>query len=244
MLKTDSSKVPLRAHVPDSLKHLLRRVKSALMDSYATKSYSQEGEDMILRRVLGNTSQGFYVDVGAHHPKRFSNTYYYYKCGWNGINIDAMPGNMALFDRCRQRDTNLEMGVSNKEEDVEFYMFEEPALNTFDKKTAIEYEQAGAKVIATQLVRTFPLKDILKRYMPAGRVIDFMSVDVEGLDYQVLESNDWELFRPRFVLVEALDFDIEALQNNEMYAYIRRQGYRLFSKTLNTILFRDARISK
>src|SRR4051794_14772116 len=67
-------------------------------------SYSQEGEDMILRRFFEEHGKGFYVDVGAHHPKRFSNTYSFYKQGWSGINIDAMPGSMARFRRVRPRD--------------------------------------------------------------------------------------------------------------------------------------------
>lgn len=87
---------------------------------------------MILRRIFENVENGFYVDVGAHHPKRFSNTFYFYKKGWSGINIDAMPGSMSLFNKIRPRDINIEAAVSNEKEEVIFYIFNEVALNTFE----------------------------------------------------------------------------------------------------------------
>ena len=57
-------------------------------------SFSQEGEDLVLARIFEGKKNGFYVDIGAHHPTRFSNTHYFYRRGWSGINIDAMPGSM------------------------------------------------------------------------------------------------------------------------------------------------------
>jgi hypothetical protein len=66
-------------------------------EPYLNQSYSQEGEDMVLYRTFETVKEGFYVDVGAHHPDRFSNTYKFYKQGWRGINIDAMPGGMDPF---------------------------------------------------------------------------------------------------------------------------------------------------
>lgn len=80
---------------------------------FHTKSYSQEGEDLLLSRIFGDKKDGFYIDVGAHHPFRFSNTYLLYKRGWRGINIDAMPGSMKLFNRFRPRDINIECGVAS-----------------------------------------------------------------------------------------------------------------------------------
>ena len=75
------------------------------------KIFSQNGEDLILNRLLENKSNGFFVDVGAHHPVRFSNTYLSYLNGWNGINIDAMPNSMMIFDKIRPRDINIEVGL-------------------------------------------------------------------------------------------------------------------------------------
>ena len=101
----------LSSLLPRSLYDALRDFKNLYITRFATKSYSQEGEDLLLRRIFEHQKNGFYVDVGAHHPFRFSNTYLLYKCGWRGINIDAMPGSMRLFRRFRARDINIECGV-------------------------------------------------------------------------------------------------------------------------------------
>ena len=98
-----------------------------ILSSFSAK----EGEDIILSEFFPNKTDGFYVDVGAHHPMRFSNTHMFYKKGWRGINIDAMPGSMKAFERKRPRDINLEIGVSGKEGEMTFYMFDDPALNGF-----------------------------------------------------------------------------------------------------------------
>jgi hypothetical protein len=96
-------------------------------------SYAQEGEVLILARILGSmkTTTGFFVDIGAHHPVRFSNTFYFYRRGWSGINVDALPGTRKLFRRMRPRDTTIECGVGLEESKLKYFSFNEPALNTF-----------------------------------------------------------------------------------------------------------------
>ena len=111
-------------------------LKSPQEDLYSTLSYSQEGEDLILKRLFDGQKKGLYVDVGAHHPKRFSNTYLFYKMGWRGINIDAMPGSMEKFKEVRPEDINIEAAISDKDELLTYYIFNESALNTFSKAGA------------------------------------------------------------------------------------------------------------
>ncbi len=93
-------------------------MRNNIFNGHSINSYSQEGEDMVLRRLFEQKTVGYYVDVGAHHPKRFSNTYYFYKRGWRGINIDAMPGSMKLFNKMRPRDINVEIPVSSGEGEI------------------------------------------------------------------------------------------------------------------------------
>ncbi|MFM6476289.1 MAG: hypothetical protein ACKPGH_22810, partial [Dolichospermum sp.] len=94
-------------------------------------SFSQDGEDIVIAELFNNKPEGFYVDVGAHHPQRFSNTYYFYLNGWSGINIDAMPGSMKIFDDLRPRDINLEIPISDKSEILTYYEFDETSINSF-----------------------------------------------------------------------------------------------------------------
>ena len=89
------------------------------LDQSSNYSYAQEGEDRILMRYFDGRKKGFYLDVGAHHPKLYSNTYLFYNQGWNGINIDAMPGSMEIFNKQRSRDINIEAAISKNTEKIQ-----------------------------------------------------------------------------------------------------------------------------
>lgn len=206
---------------------------------FARTCYSQEGEDMILRRALKKRKHGFYVDVGAHHPFRFSNTYMLYKKGWHGINIDAMPGSMSLFERYRPRDINLETAVAESPQEMTFYMFADPAVNTLNEQQAAASIRQGVQLVEKKQLHSRRLEDVLAQHLPAATPIDVMSVDVEGLDLQVLKSNNWARYRPRFLLVERLDLPFPALLDDDLYLYLKAQHYELYAKTVNTLFFQD-----
>lgn len=228
--------------ITGAMKLRLTDIRNRMFDVFAIKSYSQEGEDMLLNRMFEGKRQGFFVDVGAHHPRRFSNTYFFYKRGWTGINVEPNPAMFRLFRSERLRDINLQCGVGEKEGKCKYYLFDEPALNTFDDAVAqSRLDRTPYKIVSEASMEIFRLDNILKQHLPAGQHIDFLSVDVEGMDLSVLKSNDWALFRPTCVLAEALDTDFEDTGANEISIFMRAQQYRLFAKSYNTIIFRDAR---
>lgn len=202
--------------------------------NHSLKSYAQEGEDIILNSIFKNVQKGFYVDVGAHHPMKYSNTYFFYKKGWNGINIDAMPGSMKLFNKIRKRDINLEMGVAKEEGVLDYYMFKEPALNGF-----LSSEEAKSKksdILRCKKIFVLPLSKILDKHLKKGKKIDFLSVDVEGLDLDVLKSNNWEKYKPEVILVEIRSNDYSELTNDEVHKFLQNKNYSLIAKTrLNAI---------
>jgi FkbM family methyltransferase len=214
---------------------------SALL--YRQKSYSQEGEDRILDRFFGFREPGFYVDVGAHHPHRFSNTYLFYKRGWRGINIDAMPGSMNIFQRMRPRDINLEIGIGEKHGLAQFHIFNEKALNTFDPAIAKAHTNSNWHVQRIVDVPIAPLSSVFQKYIDKETCIDFLSIDVEGFDAEVLRSNDWNMYRPKVVLVELLRNDIENIESIEIVSFLRSNGYKFFAKTVNTFFFVREEIS-
>jgi FkbM family methyltransferase len=228
--------------VPESIKKILRQVRSILVDEYATKSYSQEGEDMILNRIFEGKRQGFYVDIGAHHPRRFSNTYFFYKRGWSGINVEPNPDVVRIFKSDRSRDINLQCGVSDCEGTLKYHYFNDPALNTFDEIVVrSRLETTPYKLVKQDDIPVVRLDRILKRHLVVGRKIDFLSVDVEGFDLSVLKSNDWDLFRPSCVLAEVLNATLEEAINGEIAKFMREQGYSVFARTYNTLIFRNVR---
>ena len=203
------------------------------------RSYSQEGEDMILSRMFEGRDRGFYVDVGACHPKRFSNTYRFYKRGWRGINIDPTPGGMKRFRKVRPRDINLEVGVSESGEVKTFYLFNDPALNSFDGNRLKGHKNDNYFITGKRNVLTKTLGEILKIYMPPGEKITFLDVDVEGSDLEVLRSNDWNLFRPELILVECLDFGLDEFKESEIWCFLKGLEYEIFAKTLKTVILGD-----
>lgn len=230
----------LRSYIPVRVKTFLRFLRHCChYDKYLQYSYSQEGEDFILRKIFGDKKNGFFIDIGAHHPRRFSNTFMLYQQGWRGINIDAMPGSMDDFNRDRNRDINLEIPVLKDRAVLKYYQFNEPALNSFSSEiSASRNGNNGYSITNIVDLEGFPLHYILEKYFPEGvSEIDFMSVDVEGLDLDVLESNDWQRFRPNIILVELLNCSLSNLQNDPVYDFLTSKGYSVFSKCMQTVFF-------
>lgn len=208
---------------------------------YLNPSFSQEGEDLILKRYFHGKEKGFYLDIGAHHPRRFSNTYIFYKSGWNGINIDPRPGCMQLFNSRRPRDINLELGISRNEEELIYYMFNDSALNTFNGELAQNrVDQTAYRIIDKKKIKTFPLHKILSEYLEDGANIDFMTIDVEGLEIEVLLSSDWNKFRPTLLLIEDLNRkNMYEFGEGDLYKMMAEIEYTPFAKTINTVFFKD-----
>jgi FkbM family methyltransferase len=228
-----------------SVKHGIRALLACLAPGIVASAgqqecYSQEGEDLIAARLLDEKPDGFYVDIGAHHPVRHSNTYLLYRRGWRGINIDATPGSMAEFRRLRPRDINVECLVASDPSPRHFYAFNEPALNTASPAMARERPSENAQFRVTREfeLRPRPLASLLDEFLPKGKAINLMSVDVEGLDLDVLRSNDWERYRPTLLLVEVLQTELSDLDRHEIVQFLRGRNYRPIAKLYNTVVFR------
>lgn len=205
------------------------------------RSYSQHGEDMLLRSLFRHRRSGFYVDLGALDPRRYSNTQYFYERGWKGINVDAMPGSMALFRKLRPRDINVEAAVGPRRELMTYYMFAEPAFNgIYPTRPADEFwptHVRGQEIVDSIVVKTVPLSELLAKHVPQGVQIDFLSIDIEGLELELLESNDWDRFRPRAIAVELTEGRLERIVRHPIHVLLDAQGYRLAARSLITAIY-------
>lgn len=236
----------LKRLLPSTLKrNIKQRVRNRLgLFVTGTAAFSQEGEDLVLSRLLGvceGRPVGFYVDVGAHHPERYSNTRYFYERGWRGINIDPAPGVASMFAAARPRDISVQIAISDAEGTIEYAVFNDFALNGCDLELAAKRNgQNGHRVTEVLQVPARRLADVLAEHLPSAMPIDFLSVDVEGHDLAVLQSNDWDRFRPHLVVAE----DAEAATLDEASRCVISQfmvghGYRPVSKCALSIIYAE-----
>ncbi len=146
---------------------------------------------------------GRFIDIGAHDPLRFSVTHRLYLRGWSGVNVEANEGAMHRFRSLRPRDTNIcaAVGDPTRGETREFTYFREGALSTMNTEWRDHFLDEGNAEVGRSTVRVVSLKDICQRYF-ADKSIDLLNVDCEGSDLEILESGDWEKFRPMTVCVE------------------------------------------
>jgi FkbM family methyltransferase len=226
---------------------LLRYLPKSVALDYNLKNggenvfFSQEGEDILLERIFAEKGKGFYIDIGAHHPTRFSNTYNSYLKGWSGINIDATPSSMTLFNLMRARDINLEIGIAEKEGEIEYYIMDEPALNTFSRERVdFLITDTNYKLVESKVVKTKTIAQVLNEYLPRDQHIDFLTIDAEGMDFKILQSNDWDKYRPFIILTEEWSGSLEKIFESNIYKLLRAFGYELYAKTVSTIFFRDS----
>jgi len=219
------------------------RIRAGCFDPYSVLSFSQGGEDLLLDELFSSRPTGFYVDVGAHHPRRFSNTHLFHSRGWRGVNIDASAESVKLFRRERPKDINAEAAVASLRKPLTLFVFQEGALNSLDPDLSrSRVERGESPLVETRQVITQTLSDLLDEHLPPEQSIDFLSVDVEGLDLDVLKSNNWERFRPQIVLAEQIGGGTVAeLASDPMHEYLSGVGYVCVAKTIRTLFFQDAK---
>lgn len=190
-------------------------------------SWSQFGEDRFLETLFEGKKNGFYVEVGGFHPYRYSNTYLFYGLyDWRGVIVEPIPDYAKRIRVGRGQDQVLNLAVDSKLGKVDMYV--NSAKSGISDST---YEWAeDVEKLSSISVDSKPLSQILKE-SNVPQNFDFISIDCEGHDRVVLESNDWEKFRPRIVLVE--DHDSDGIGVNELmggydYEYLTQIGFTKF----------------
>lgn len=205
----------------------LKRYRKTFLTNFLRFHYSQFGEDVVLRDLVGKQKDGFFVDVGCYHPKKYSNTYALYKRGWSGINIDMEPHKIALFQLARQRDENIVAAVSDQEQ----------VLYIESSKSHDLGARLASSGDASKRVTTRTLTDIIANTRFHGRPIDLLSVDAEGHDINVLKSLDFETYKPRFVVAELHEKDVRKILASEINQFLEAKGYALRSWVVCSLIY-------
>ena len=222
------------SHPPFLQKHLfiLVHIKGLLAGGFSKRSYSQWGEDIVLQKIFTALKNGFYVDVGAYHPFHYSNTYLLYKKGWRGVNVDSNHSSIALFNWHRPRDINLNYGVLSKVTSKPYYVFNHQSCNTFSEEQKEKMlKKSYISLIDTKSVPCMPLQHMLDTHAP-GRAIDFLNVDVEGANFEVLQTLDLQRVAPRVICIEDDDFNFTppSGRSSTICQLLSKSGYSLHSK--------------
>lgn len=219
------------------IQYLLIDLKRKIWFQMVKGSYSQQAEDLQIHKILKRKKTGFYVDIGAYDPDRFSNTKMFYKMGWNGINIEPNTINYQKFLKERIRDINLNIGIGNKEGDLSFFLFIPDTLSTFSESEADDYIKQGYKLVEKVKVPVKKLANVLKEHAK-NKQLDFFSIDTEGLDMDVLKSNDWDLFNPKVICIESASHSHTNTSKKEdsIDGFLKSKGYKeVYSNSTNSI---------
>jgi FkbM family methyltransferase len=202
-------------------------------------TYSQFGEDLIIANIFAKleVSRPTYIDVGAHHPWNVSNTALLYTRGSSGVNVEANPNLVDAFAVERPRDITLNVGVGPLAGELDFYFIDDfSGRNTFDKATAESFVAAYPQ-FSIREKRKIPVVtlDEVVRSACGGKWPDFLSLDAEGLDYDILASANMPPAQPSVICVEAVSGDSHE-DGARLTDFLAERGYRVEFRTLGNLI--------
>ena len=208
---------------------------------FPKKSYSLFQEDLFIQNYFKNKSKGFYIDVGCYHPLDGNNTNLLHKKGWNGINLDINFYSIELFNFLRKKDVNIHSGISKKKDELTMYYRKEiNMLNTLDEKIAKIHFRNGFK---KKNVQVNTLNFFISRYFKKLKKIDFLNIDVEGVELNVLKSLNFKQYKPQLICVEIhnsknmYDTNYDYLKANDIYKYLINKKYKIIWKKKYSFIF-------
>ena len=191
------------------------------------------GEDIFIRRFFKNTRNGFYVDIGCYHPIKGSLTYYLFKKGWNGLNIDLSKVSIDLFKIARPKDYNVNAAITDFDGDTIYY--ENGAIN--QQNSLISNNQK--KQIK---IKAYKLETLLNNLNITN--VDFLNIDVEGNDFKVISNFNFSKFRPKLISIEQNIYNSEELLKLDCHKLLTKNNYFLTSKIGVTCIYIDKKYEK
>ncbi|MBL8158379.1 FkbM family methyltransferase [bacterium] len=212
------------------------------------KSYSQCGEDLLMRCALNliGIEHPTYIDIGTNHPILNNNTYLFYSTGSRGVCVEPDPELFRVIKRTRTRDVCLQAGVGPEEsEGADFYAMSSKPLGTFSQKEAEKNastknygDQSIQKVLKLPL---YTVDSIVEKYLSGS--VDIISVDAEGLDFEILKSINVTKYRPKLICAETLRYSDQGTveKQKEILEYLASVGYMVYADTnVNTVFIDSA----
>lgn len=223
---------------------IIKRVIRKLVFNNPTLSYSQAGEDVLIFYLLSDIGirNIKYLDIGANKPINGNNTYLFYTKGNNGVLVEADPSLIPSLKNHRKRDKVLNIGVAvSEEKEMEFYKFNEPAINTFNKEEALKRDKQGLhKIVSTVKIPLISINELIKNNFESYP--DFISIDIEGLDLEVLKSIDIKKYPIPIICVETCQYSTNHIRPKDLSIgeFMKSIGYFAYGDTyINTIFVNE-----
>lgn len=210
---------------------IIRLIKQAFFKKINKNFYSQFGEDKIIVNEIIKPSykNGFYVDVGCFHPKKYSNTYLLYKKkNWRGINIDIEIDKIKVFKIARPDDLNICCPISDKKFNVKVVNRLKYGVNTYIRK---------GKKNEENLIQTKTLNEIIDKSKYRNREIDLLNIDTEGNDFNVLKSVNLKKYKPKIIIIEIHEKKIQNIIRSALFKYLSKYKYNLRSWSFYSLIF-------
>jgi len=210
---------------------------------HARTSYSQCGEDLILRFVFDalGIARPSYLDIGANDPVRLSNSYLFYRQGSSGVCVEPDPELYHRLGRKRPRDRVLNVGVGRSGGMLDFYIMSQPVLNTFSRAEADRLVALGHRIDSILSVRVVSVEEVLDQ---CGRTPDIVNIDVEGMDAEIVSAIDFARHRPIVCCVETLTYSEtgEGRKIEAIFDLMAENGYFAYADThINTLFVDESR---
>jgi len=204
---------------------------------------SQFGEEKKISKLFGKNFKGTYVDLGCFHPVRSNNTLQFYKKGWKGLNIDLNQLTIDLFNFARPADTNICAAISNKKVKKKLYFLGDlDSKNTLDlnhKNWLGKHFNINKKDFKIKIVKTKTLNEIL--YKNKLYNIDFLNIDIEGHEFEVLKSVNFKKFNIKVICVELINFNkFSRNKKNQLVSLLKKNKYKFVDKSEINYIFKKA----
>lgn len=197
------------------------------------KNGSQFQEDKFILSRFPKDYKGTYLDIGCYHPTRHNNTYLLYKAGWKGINIDLNPLSIELFDFLRPKDTNINAAISNeKSEKKLYYIGELNTQNTLDENQLNflkNHHNVKQDEIIEKKIETIKIATVLDYYNHHN--IDFLNLDVEGYEYNILKTINFYKININYLCIEMINHNEHSIENGQkIQNLLEKNNYIMIQK--------------
>lgn len=227
---------------------LFRKLLKLIFPSFKL-SFSQFGEDLILEYLFNqlNIKHPTYLDIGANEPRYISNTYHFYLLGSHGVLVEPNEYLCKKNKRVRSHDIVLNVGVGLSEiKEADFYLFPNHlnGLSTFSKSDALHWQEVGMKGLGKLYydkvikVPLLSINSILESYF-SNKSPNLISLDVEGLDFDILKSLDFKLHQPDVFCIETMGYDENGgtYKKTDIIDYMISVGYKVYADTMINTIF-------